>query len=244
MLAQQVEQARARPDVGLAPLAVHVRPDEHQAAARSASAHPSARRAITRDGVPPVGAGPADVVDRVRGLRDELAEAFDRVRTERRPRVVPQAGVLERLRRKGLGGLGTHDGRRDRTERHPHRPTVLVDLQAQVRDRDHHRVPRPDLREGAGATRHVPPRAQDQLARLASGLLHAGQVLAPRHRTRRPAGPREDRPRRPTPRAPGARPRPASRSRGCRPRSRGCGSAATPPTATPARARCARAARA
>src|SRR5262245_28524670 len=50
MLAQEVQEARAGPHVGLAPLAVHVRADEHQAAAparRSASAHTSARRAST-----------------------------------------------------------------------------------------------------------------------------------------------------------------------------------------------------
>src|SRR5262245_57404657 len=45
---EEIEQAGTRPDVGLTPLAVHVRADEHQPASRRSSiAHASARLAIT-----------------------------------------------------------------------------------------------------------------------------------------------------------------------------------------------------
>ena len=121
-----------------------------------------------------------------------------------------------------------------RAERGAELAALAVGHERQRDDRDHHRVPRPDLHERlrSPAGRLAPRRsARPARARSASarGGTRASGSDASRARLRA-------RPRRPRRAAAATRRRPAKRCRGCRRSCRGCGSAATRPCATPPRA--------
>ena len=103
-------------------------------------------------------------------------------------------------------------------------------------DRDHHRVSRPDLHERlrrAGRRRRAPP----TISSSAASAFRFGPTRnsSQRHASARPARSRPP-PTRPRRAAAAARRPPARRCRGCRRASRGCGSAASRPCATPRRA--------
>ena len=78
---------------------------------------------------------------------------------------------------------GATDPSATRTER-----VIGSSLEAQARDRDHHRVAGPDLRERTRAVDRAPPSAQDQLVGPERGPLRAEQELVPRHRSAPPSG--------------------------------------------------------
>ena len=125
-----------------------------------------------------------------------------------------------------------------RAERRAQLAALAVDPDGERADRDHHRVPRPDLHERLRLPARVDPRprarARPRRARSASGRGRTRSAAASGRRARSPIS--TSRPRRA---AADARRRRARRCRGCRRSCRGCGSAASRPCATPRRARAA-----
>ena len=200
---------------------------------------PSGRRASRErpprehlDRVPPVGGRAADVVDRCAAAAASRPNSATASSGRAAVRLVPRDGAGgERLR------LGRADDRRRRRSRaRAGRLRAAASSWRQTPgDGDHHRVARPDLRERAGRVDALPLDADDQLVRRERRPLRAGEELVPRAPTAR--RPREaTTTSRRTRRARGCcRPR-ARPWRGCRRSSRGSGSAASRPSATPRRA--------
>ena len=206
-LAQREEQALSGPDLGprRAPLTVSSTSCRQAPLERAAGEHRAACAAVC--------GRPAHVVDRRGGGGDELRQ---------------RSGLLERT------GDEPGDGTA-RPERRPDLAAPAVGDEGERGDRDHHRVPRPDLHERLRSARRRDAHRDDQLVRRGRVPLRSDEERAegqgPAHRAGWPA-----RPRRPRRAAAAARRRRARPFRGSRRSSRGCGSAASRPCARPRRA--------
>ena len=187
-VAEHGEKARRRGDGEFVPHAVDVEKDGCHAAHLSSIVQASARRERWSTTCLRYAGRAAQVVDRRGAGGREAAELMELVQGRRRGGIAPGND----RRAVGLGLDRAKHGRPDGAERHADAMALLVELQADAGDRDHHRVARPDLRERAGAGRALELDADDQLVGGEARVLGADQELIPGDAARAGAGRRND----------------------------------------------------
>src|SRR4029079_7628876 len=118
---------------------------------------------------------PALVVDGGGGLGDELPESVQNVLADLCATV-----PIELLRHELLGLVRAPRGGRGRSETGADRARLVVEGDRERAHRDHHRVPRPDLRELLAPVRGRHVERRDQLIRLEYVALRAGDEVLDR----------------------------------------------------------------